>query len=78
MATTNKTEAKSSWDQKVKIRLPKATDGGENFVIASVNFRDFKIQRGVEVEVPAPIAEVLQHSFEAEEEADAYLESLNK
>lgn len=71
-----KTKEVNTWDEKVKIRLPKATDGGDNYVIASVNFRDYKIKRGVEVEVPLPIAEVLQHSFEAEEEADAYIESL--
>jgi hypothetical protein len=66
------------WKQMVTVRLPKATNGEANSVIASVNGRVFQIKRGIEVDVPAPIAEVLRHSMEAEAEADEYLESLQK
>lgn len=81
MATV-KTDAvaktKDAWDEMVKIRIPKAVNGEPNYKICSVNGRIFKVQRGIEVEVPAPIAEVLQHSFEAEDEAEAYIEGLTK
>ena len=80
--TTKKAEAveevkvnEAGWDQKVMINVPRATDGTGNFIIASVNGRVFKVQRGVNVEVPAPIAEVIQHSFEAENEAVAFIDS---
>ena len=66
------------WAKMVKVRLPKATNGESNSVIASVNGRVFQIKRGIEVEVPAPIAEVLQHSMEAEAEADEFIEGLQK
>lgn len=62
------------WDKMVTIFVPRATNGEANVIPVSVNGRGFKVQRGVNVEVPAPIAEVLQHSFEAQEEAIRYIE----
>ena len=70
-----KIPAKDPWKNLVTIRLDKALPGEENYVIASVNGKVFKIKKGVEVSVPAPIAEVLEHSREAEEAADMYIES---
>lgn len=66
------------WKEMLTIKLPKAPRGGENFVVASVNGKVYKIERGVEVDVPAPIAEVIQHSEEMHDEADVYIESLQK
>ena len=63
------------WKKMVSIRLPKKEDGSPNYVIASVNGRVFKIKRGETEEVPAPIAEVIQHSYDAEDAADLYMES---
>lgn len=83
MATTKETETKEvkkevkvvdPWKQMVAIKLPKAINGEPNYKIASVNGRVFKIQRGVVVEVPAPIAEVLDHSDKEAEIADAFIE----
>ena len=65
---------KDPWTKMVDIRLPKPFPNEENFVIASVNGRVFKIKKGVPVSVPAPIAEVLEHSLEAEEAADMYIQ----
>lgn len=70
--TTTKTV--DPWKNMVEIRLPKATDGSPNYLIASVNGRAFKVKRGVKVKVPAPIAEVIEHSFEAQDEADSFIE----
>lgn len=64
------------WKQMVTIKLPKLSDGSANYQIASVNGRVFKIQRGVSVDVPMPIAKVLQNSEDAREEADAFIDGL--
>ena len=63
------------WGQKVSIRLPKTADGSANYLIASVNGRVFKVMKGVQVEVPVPIAEVIEHMFEAEEAAELFIAS---
>lgn len=44
----------------VKIRIPR-TKKDEEDVFVSVNMETFLIKRGVEVEVPDYVAEVLQH-----------------
>ena len=44
----------------VTLRLPKLRAGQEDVFVA-VNDRTYLIQRGVEVEVPASVAEVLAH-----------------
>jgi hypothetical protein len=55
MATTNPNTKKM-----VKIRIPR-TKADEEDVFVSVNMETFLIKRGVEVEVPDYVAEVLQH-----------------
>lgn len=75
-AKVTKAVEKDPWKQMVTIKLPKINDGSENFITTSVNGRVFKIQRGVNVEVPMPIAEVLQHSEEAADRAEAFIEGL--
>ena len=65
------------WAKKVTINVPRATNGEGNYLIASVNSRTFKIQRGINVSVPAPIAEVLQHSFEAQDDAIRFIDSVS-
>lgn len=63
------------WKKKVTIRIPKSVDGSANYLIASVNGKVFKIMKGVNVDVPAPIAEVVEHMFEAEEAAEIFIAS---
>ena len=75
MAETKANKAATNpWDVMVEINIPKAMNGEPNYEIASVNGRVFKIQRGVKVEVPAPIAEVIEHSFLAQDEAESFIE----
>lgn len=50
-------------EKTVKIRIPKTRKDQED-VFVSVNDRTFLIARGVEVEVPECVAEVLQHQEE--------------
>lgn len=60
MATTNNTETKR---KMVKVRIPR-TKADQEDVFVSVNMETFLIKRGVEVEVPDYVAEVLQHQEE--------------
>lgn len=55
-------------EELVKVKLPKTRELQED-VFVSVNRKTWLIQRGVYVEVPACVAEVLQHSEEMAEEA---------
>lgn len=64
------------WSVMKTIVLPRATDGSANFRFVSVNGRNFKVLRGQPVSVPLPVADVLQHSLDAEEEAIRFIESL--
>lgn len=50
--------------KKVKIRIPR-TKADQEDVFVSVNMETFIIKRGVEVEVPDYVAEVLRHQEEA-------------
>lgn len=60
MATT---ETKTNTKKMVKIRIPRTKSDQED-VFVSVNMETFIIKRGVEVEVPDYVAEVLQHQEE--------------
>lgn len=67
MATTEKDTATKEAVKKekmVKIRLPK-TKADEDDERVWVNHRSWQIKRGVEVEVPECVAEVLRHKEES-------------
>lgn len=59
-----------------KVMLPRGRKNEENFVIVSVNGRSFKIMKGVEVEVPGYVAEVLENGRAMAEEARRYVERM--
>jgi hypothetical protein len=59
MATTNTTNPR----KMVKIRIPR-TKADQEDVFVSVNMETFIIKRGVEVEVPDYVAEVIRHQEE--------------
>ena len=52
---------------RVEIFVPKGYTGDEPNVFVSVNGVNYKIRRGVEVEVPPEVAEVLEHSQRQDE-----------
>lgn len=60
---------------KVTVKLPRAVAGEGNYITASVNGKVYKIQRGVPVEVPAAIAEVIVNSEAARDMAVEYIEN---
>lgn len=59
--------------KRVKIKLPRLREQENADMFVAVNGENFTIKRGVEVEVPDYIAEVLRHSEEAEAEADEHI-----
>lgn len=68
MATTN-TETKTQ--KTVRVRIP-LTRTEKDDVYVAVNGKGYLIKRGEYVEVPASVAEVLQHKEEMLETAMAY------
>ena len=64
----------------VKIRLFKdaQSDKYRDDVTVGVNGTFYKIQRGVEVEVPEAVAEVLEHSFEQDQNTAMMIERLTQ
>lgn len=64
-------ENTSNKPKKVKIRLPLSRTEKDDVYVA-VNGKSYLIKRGVDVEVPACVAEVLRHSEEMEAKAMAY------
>ena len=63
-------------DKMTTILLPRGRKNEENFVIVSVNGRSFQIMKGVEVEVPDYVAEVLENGRAMAEEARRYVEKM--
>ena len=63
-------------DKMVRILLPRGRKNEENFVIVSVNGRSFKIMKGVEVEVPDFVAEVLENAEMMAEMARRYVDKM--
>lgn len=59
--------AKATGSKMVKVRIPRIKADQED-VFVSVNLRSYIIKRGVEVEVPDFVAEVLRHQEEMLEE----------
>lgn len=77
MATENKnvaTKETVSKEKMVKIRLPK-TRADEDDERVWVNHRSWQIKRGVEVEVPACVAEVLRNREKALEDIMLFKEA---
>jgi hypothetical protein len=63
MATENTKAPKATGPKTVKIRIPR-TRADQEDVFVSVNNRTYIVKRGVEVEVPDFVAEVLRHQEE--------------
>lgn len=59
-----------------KVFLPRGRKNEENFVIVSVNGRNYKIMKGVEVKVPACVAEVLENGRMMADTARRYMDTM--
>ena len=60
----------------VSVCIPRGRKQEENFVIVSVNGRSWKIMKGVTVQVPDYVAEVLDHARAMAEEARRYVDKM--
>ncbi|MBO4854048.1 MAG: hypothetical protein J5482_02735 [Oscillospiraceae bacterium] len=59
-----------------KVFIPRGRKNEENFVIVSVNGNSWKIMKGVDVEVPAYVAEVLENGRMMERTARSYVDKM--
>lgn len=62
----------SVWDEKETVVIPLGGSDEENFIIVSVNGKRFQIQRGIPVEVPKPVAEVIRNANSMHYQARIY------
>lgn len=63
-------------DHMTAVLIPRGRKNEENFVIVSVNGRAFKIMKGVEVQVPDFVAEVLENRGMMAETARRYMDAM--
>ena len=69
--TVNKTDAPT-----VTVCIPRGRKQEENFIVVSVNGRNWKIMKGVSVEVPDYVAAVLDNARTMAEEARRYVDKM--
>lgn len=63
------------WQETETIFIPKKNPKDtEQFI--GINGKTWLVQKGKQVEVPKPVAEVIRHSIEADERAEEYMEML--
>lgn len=67
--------AKKEVAAKAVITLPRAERGDDDFITASVNGKVYRIKRGVAVEVPIEVAEVVANAEINEQKADQYIDA---
>ena len=61
-------------ERMVALTIPRGRKQEENFVIVSVNGRSWKIMKGVQVQVPDYVAEVLENAAMMAEAARRYVD----
>ena len=64
--------------EKVIVRLFKDNERDKDDVIVGLNGRLYQIQRGIDVEVPAGVAEILNNSMKQDTDTANYLAGLEK
>ena len=67
---------KNNAEPMAHIIIPRGRRTEENFVIVSVNGKSYKIMKGVEVEVPECVAQVLENADMMAQTARAYMERM--
>lgn len=68
-------KANANKEGYVTVKLPKKDDGSPNFQFVALNGKTYKIMRGVNVQVPREVAEILYNSDRASDDADKFIES---
>lgn len=75
---SNKTETKTEAENKVKIRLFRDNNEYKEDLFVAVNGHSFLIKRGVEVEVPDYIADVIKNAEAQQNRALEYMASVSE
>lgn len=63
-------------EKMVSVTIPRGRKQEENFVIVSVNGRSWKIMKGVQVQVPDYVAEVLENARMMADAARRYVDKM--
>ncbi len=69
---------KKNEPEMTTVVIPRGRKNQENFVIVSVNGNSWKIMRGVEVQVPRYVAEVLENASMMAEAARRYVDRMSE
>lgn len=76
-STETKNEPAMNSAETVTVRLFKGTTGKyTSDVFVGLNGKGYQIQRGVDVQVPAGVAEILRHSEEQDALAASHMEQM--
>lgn len=62
-------------DIKERLFIPRGRKGEENFVLITLNGKRYQIMKGVEVNVPRPVAEIYREQLRLTDIADDYIEA---
>lgn len=74
-----KTPVVNNWSKKESIMIPRIPGQKvQDDVIVTVGGRTFQIQRGIRVEVPYPVARVIQNKLDFEMEAEDFYYNSSK
>lgn len=76
MVSTTKTEVQDVWKQTKEVLLPRAQENEQKFEFVCVNGRTFQVPKGKRVEVPLPVAEVIENAQMQMEQADRESEEM--
>lgn len=74
--STTKTEVQDVWKQTKEVMLPRAQENEQKFEFVCVNGRTFQVPKGKRVEVPLPVAEVIENAQMQMEQADRESEEM--
>ncbi len=76
--STTKTEVQDVWKQTKEVLLPRAQENEQKFEFVCVNGRTFQVPKGKRVEVPLPVAEVIENAQMQMEQADRESEEMEQ
>ena len=79
MAETTKNTTNNAKSRKITVTLPlNRGQNAEQVEYFSVNGKNYRIQRGVEVEIPEEVAEVIRNAEKADAYAMRYVNNLTE
>lgn len=71
-------EVQDVWKKTKEVLLPRAQENEQKFEFVCVNGRTFQVPKGKRVEVPLPVAEVIENAQMQMEQADRESEEMEQ